>query len=81
MDWTPQNWAEVQRHPQREKITKDARDEMCQIHNTSTGRLATESEIAAAHRAGQKILPAKMVYKLKYTTVTINGVRKDIPHK
>ena len=49
-----------------------------------TGVIASAEEVAQALAAGQKILPSKMVYKLKYKTKTIinkNGISRDVPDK
>ena len=81
-DWTPQNWPEVERHPQADLIRASARSEMLQIRSTGTGRPATPQELQDLHASGQKILPAKMVYKLKYhTEVLPDGTRRDVPDK
>ena len=55
---------------------------MLQIRSTGTGRPATPQELQDLHASGQKILPAKMVYKLKYhTEVLPDGTRRDVPDK
>ena len=81
-DWTPQNWPEVERHPQADLIRASARSEMLQIKSTGTARTATPQELQDLHASGQKILPAKMVYKLKHRTEVLpDGTRRDVPDK
>ena len=80
--WTPQNNAEVLRHPQKDLIKIASRAEITQIRDTGTGVIASDEEVRQALAAGQKILPSKMVYKLKYKTVIDrHGVRRDVPDK
>ena len=66
-DDEPRNYAELMRHPEKDKILQAARKELQQLVDMKVGEMLTEDqETEISSNPNVKILKSKMVYKRKY---------------